>query len=211
MRKRHALTALTLGLGLALSPLAFAQQQQAAELREQWERITTQAPEGERRQALGALAERAEALVGQHPEAAELLTWQGIILASEARERSGLGALSRARSARDALERAIELDPQGLNGSAYVTLGALYDRAPGRPVGFGNEETAEAMFQRALAIRPQGIDVNLYYAEFLAEAGRQDEAREHARRASDGEARDERQASDEALRAQARALLRRLD
>lgn len=209
MRKCHALSALTLGLSLALSPLAVAQQQEAAELRQQWEQITTQP--GERRDALAALAERAEALVGQYPEAAELLTWQGIILASEARERSGLGALNRARGARDALERAIELDPQGLNGSAYVTLGALYDRVPGGLIGFGDDEIAEAMFQRALTIRPQGIDVNFYYAEFLAEAGRQDEAREHARRASDGEARAERQASDEALRTQARALLRRLE
>ncbi|WP_431025733.1 tetratricopeptide repeat protein [Halomonas sp. H5] len=209
MRKCHALSALTLGLSLTLSPPAIAQQQEAAELRQQWERITTQP--GEQRDALAALAERAETLVGQYPEAAELLTWQGIILASEARERGGLGALNRARGAREALERAIELDPQGLNGSAYVTLGALYDRVPGGLIGFGDDDTAEAMFQRALAIRPQGIDVNFYYAEFLAESGQAAQAREHARRALEGEARTERQASDEALRTQARALLRRLE
>ncbi|MDC8803592.1 hypothetical protein PRZ61_09075 [Halomonas pacifica] len=209
MSKRHAFPALALGVSLVFSPLAVAQQQEVAELRRQWERITTQP--GEQGDALAALAERAETLVGEYPEAAELLTWQGIILASEARERGGLSALSRARSAREALERAVELDPQGLNGSAYVTLGALYDRVPGGLIGFGDDDTAEAMFQRALAIRPQGIDVNFYYAEFLVESGRQDEAIAHARRALEGEARAERQASDEALRTQARALLRRLE
>ena len=55
-----------------------------------------------------------------------------------------------------------------------------------------------------------GIDVNFYYAAFLEEEGRLDEAREHARRAVEGEARPDRQASDEALRDEARALQQRL-
>ena len=73
-----------------------------------------------------------------------------------ARERGGLGALGTAGDARDVLERAIEIDPTGGNGSAYVTLGALYDRAPGRPLGFGNSDTAERMFQRALELSMPG-------------------------------------------------------
>ena len=77
-------------------------------------------------------------------------------------------------------------------------------------MGFGNSATAERMFQRALQIRPDGIDVNYYYATFLEDEGRRDEAREHAQRAVDGTAREDRQASDEALREQARALLSQL-
>src|SRR5690554_6825909 len=178
---RSKLLAATLGAGLMLAPLAavLAWESDVGALERRWEQITTQQDEGERRGALKALSERAERLVEANPDVAQPLIWYGIIEASHARERSGLGALSSARAARDALERAVEIDPQGGNGSAYVTLGALYDRAPGRPVGFGNSDTAERMFQQALEIRPDGIDVNFYYAAFLAEEGRQAEAREH--------------------------------
>lgn len=212
MRARRLWLSACLGLGMLAAPLAglFAWEYDVEALKNRWERIVTEHPEGERREALKALAGQAERVVEANPDEAMPLVWHGIIEASHARERSGLGALSSARSARDSLERAIELDPQGGNGSAYVTLGALYDRAPGRPLGFGNSETAQRMFDRALRIRPEGIDVNFYYAAFLAEEGRLDEAREHARRAVEGQAREGRTASDEALREEARALLERL-
>src|SRR5690554_4983804 len=158
---RSKLLAATLGAGLMLAPLAavLAWESDVGALERRWEQITTQQDEGERRGALKALSERAERLVEANPDVAQPLIWYGIIEASHARERSGLGALSSARAARDALERAVEIDPQGGNGSAYVTLGALYDRAPGRPVGFGNSDTAERMFQQALEIRPDGVAV----------------------------------------------------
>lgn len=205
-----------LAVGLLALPLVFstnpaqAYQSDVESLKSRWEAATTELRGTQRREALSTLADEATGLAGANADQAEVLVWQGIVLASYARERSGLGALGSARDARDALERAVELDPQGLNGSAYVTLGALYDRVPGRPLGFGNSETAERMFQRALEIRPDGIDVNYYYAEFLYGEERYEEAREHAARAVEGEARGDRQASDEALRIEARTLLSRL-
>jgi len=196
---------------LVFSPLtATAFESELFSLQNRWEHTVTALPDNQRQSTLKALATEAEQLAGQHSGEADVLVWQGIILASYARERSGLGALGTAGDARDALEKAIEIDPQGLNGSAYVTLGALYDRAPGRPLGFGNSNTAERMFQRALEIRPDGIDVNYYYATFLKEEGNQQAAREHAQRAVNGTARDNRQASDEALRREAEALLNQL-
>lgn len=209
---RRQLLAAALGTALLIAPFTVAQawENEVEALKQRWEQITTLRAEGQRRHSLKSLSDEAERLVQANPGEAQPLIWYGIIEASHARERSGLGALGSARSARDALERAIEIDPQGGNGSAYVTLGALYDRAPGRPVGFGNSATAERMFQRALQIRPDGIDVNYYYATFLEDEGRRDEAREHAQRAVDGTAREDRQASDEALREQARALLSQL-
>jgi tetratricopeptide (TPR) repeat protein len=209
---RRQLLAAALGTALLIAPFTVAQawESEVEALKQRWEQITTLRAEGQRRHSLKSLSDEAERLVQAHPGEAQPLIWYGIIEASHARERSGLGALGSARSARDALERAIEIDPQGGNGSAYVTLGALYDRAPGRPVGFGNSATAERMFQRALQIRPDGIDVNYYYATFLEDEGRRNEAREHAQRAVDGTAREDRQASDEALREQARALLSQL-
>nr|WP_298415345.1 TRAP transporter TatT component family protein [uncultured Halomonas sp.] len=202
------LKASLLGLFLALSvPSVLAQESELFSLKNRWENITTQMPEDSRAKALEELADEASTLVRQYPDNARVLIWQGIVVASQARVSGGLTALGLAKEARSILERGIKLDPQGNNGSAYVTLGALYDRVPGWPVGFGDSETAEAMFQKALAIRPKGIDVNYYYAAFLEDQGRKDKALEHARRAVNGEARSERQISDEALRGQARRLL----
>ncbi|MFG6666853.1 TRAP transporter TatT component family protein [Halomonas sp. HNIBRBA4712] len=205
------LLALTLGGALALSPLAAsAYQDELFSLKNRWEHTVTDLPANQRQGTLEALSSEAATLAEQNPNSADVLVWQGIILASYARERSGLGALGTAKDARAVLERAIEIDPQGSNGSAYVTLGALYDRAPGRPLGFGNSDTAERMFQRALEIRPNGIDVNYYYAAFLKEEGQTQAAREHAQRAVDGTARESRQLSDEALRREAQTLLQSL-
>lgn len=207
----RSLIAAAVGTAVALSPLtATAFEGALFSLKNRWEHTVTDMPANERESTLKALAGEVEQLVEEHQDEADVLVWQGIILASYARERGGLGALGTAGDARDALEKAIEIDPQGLNGSAYVTLGALYDRAPGRPLGFGNSETAERMFQRALEIRPDGIDVNYYYAAFLKEEGNEQAAREHAQRAVNGNARASRQVSDEALRRDAETLLNQL-
>ncbi|MDT8879789.1 TRAP transporter TatT component family protein [Halomonas saccharevitans] len=205
-----------LGPGLLAASLAQAQaepqawDQEVGELRHRWERITTEMPEDRRESALESLSKESSALAEAYPRQGPVLVWRGIVLASHARAAGGLAALGSAKQAREVLERAVELDPEGHNGSAWVTLGALYDRAPGWPVAFGDEQTAERMFRRALSIRPEGIDVHYYYAAFLEEEGRRDEAREHARRAIDGTARATRPLSDEALRDDARALLARL-
>ncbi|HET8789587.1 MAG TPA: tetratricopeptide repeat protein [Modicisalibacter sp.] len=209
---RRLLQASALGLALLLAvPNVLAQESELFSLKNRWEHVTTQTPPDDQVDALAALASEAEALAQQYPNDARILTWQGIVLASQASAEGGLGALGLAKDARAALERAIAIDPRGNNASAYVTLGALYARAPGWPIAFGDSETAEAMFQKALEIRPQGIDVNYYYASFLAEEGRTAQAIEHARRAVEGQVREGREASDEARRDDARALLESLE
>ncbi|XKE44600.1 hypothetical protein LG302_14655 [Halomonas organivorans] len=210
---RRSLFAAALSLGLAATPLAeaLAWEDELFSLRSRWEHTTTAMDEARRVDALEALAEEAEDLADAHPEASTVLVWQGIVLASLAREAGGLDALGAAKEARRVLERALELDPRGHHGSAYVTLGALYDRAPGWPVAFGDDDTAERMFREALEIRPEGIDVHYYYAAYLEEEGREDEALVHARRAANGQAREGREASDEALREKAWAMVDRLE
>lgn len=209
MRKTLAVT--LLGGTFAFASLTVsAYESELFSLKNRWEHTVTQAPKNEREDILNALADEANALAEQHSDSADVLVWKGIVLAALAREKGGLGALGNAKDARDALERAIEIDPTGNNGSAYVTLGALYDRVPGGLISFGDTDTAEQMFQRALEIRPEGIDVNYYYAAFLQEEGNTQAAHEHAKRAVNGRARDNRKASDEALREDAASLLKSL-
>lgn len=205
--RRRLLWASALGPTLSLIiPHVLAQDSELFALKNRWEHIATQTPPDVRAQAFESLAEETNALAGRYPDNAEVLVWQGIMLASEARAKGGLGALALAKDARAVLERAIEIDPRGNDGLAYVALGALYDRVPGWPVGFGDSDTAETMFQRALEIRPDGIGVNYYYAAFLEAEGRESEALAYARRAVNGEARVGREAFDEALREEAKAL-----
>ncbi|SJN13928.1 hypothetical protein CZ787_12585 [Halomonas citrativorans] len=204
---------ITAGLSsmLALLPLtATAYESELFSLKNRWEHTMSGLPANQREGTLKVLSDEATTLVSENSDQPELLVWQGIILASYARERGGFGALGIAGDARDALEQAIALDPQGGNGSAYVTLGALYDNVPGRPISFGSSEKARQMFQRAVEIRPEGIDVNYYYAEFLLDEGDTAAAREHAERAVSGTPRAQRELSDEALRRDAQAMLNRL-
>lgn len=196
---------------LTLSSAAFGDEaSDVFALSKRFEHTLTEVPESQREATLEALAEDATALADEYPDSTEVLIWKGVVLASYASARGGLGALGDAKAARKALERAIQMDPEGNAGSAYVTLGALYDRVPGGLIGFGDSDTARRMFQRALAIRPDGIDVNYYYATFLAEEGETQAAREHAQRAMSGSARDARKATDEALRRKAKVLLNTL-
>lgn len=201
-----ALTALSTTLAFT-SVNAMAYESELFSLKNRWEHTVTEMPKSQREAALSGLAEEISQLAEQHSDQAEVLVWKGVVLAAYARERGGLGALGDAKEARNTLERAIEIDPDGNNGSAYVTLGALYDRVPGGLISFGDSDTADEMFQRALEIRPDGIDVNYYYAAFLQEEGNTQAAREHAERAVNGTAREGRQASDEALRRDAEAML----
>lgn len=205
------LVAAALGSTLALLPLtAIAYESELFSLKNRWEHTVSDLPANQRESTLKTLASEATTLAQENADQADVLVWQGIILASYARERGGLGALGVAGDARDALERAIELDPQGSNGSAYVTLGALYDNVPGRPISFGSSEKAGQMFQRAVEVRPDGIDVNYYYAAYLLDEGDTEAAREHAERAVNGTPRAQRELSDEALRRDAQTMLNRL-
>ncbi|MDN3524286.1 TRAP transporter TatT component family protein [Halomonas sabkhae] len=206
MRQRLWL-AVAICLCLGMSSLAHAWQEEVFAQTRRWEHISTDMAQSRRADALSTLSEEAAALAQANPDVSEVLINQGIILASLARETGGLDALGPAKQARRVLERAIELDPQGRQGSAHVTLGALYARAPGWPVAFGDDETAEAMFQRALELQPQGIAAHYYYAVFLADEGRDAQALEHARQAREGEARASVTAWDETLRERSAGLV----
>ena len=76
------------------------------------------------------------------------------------------------KEARGNLEAALKLDPTALDGSAYTSLGTLYYKVPGFPVGFGDDDKAGKLLQKALKLNPNGIDPNYFYAEYLFEQGR---------------------------------------
>lgn len=175
-------------------------------LMQRWGNVEYQMQGDAQLKAFEDLADEADALARSQPDDPHVLTAQGVVLASFAKAKGGLGALDLAKRARAALEKAISLDPQGENGSAYVTLGALYQHAPGWPIAFGDSDKARELLHKAVSIRPDGIDTNFYYAQFLEEQGEDAEALTYAKRAVDGQSRAGR-SSDEALRQEAERWL----
>lgn len=118
-------------------------------------------------QAYESLIEQSESAVRQHADSAEILVWNGIIKSSFAGAKGGVGALSYAKQAKKSLEAAMKISDMVLQGSAYTSLGTLYFKVPGWPLGFGNDEKAEQLLKKALEINPDGIDSNYFYADYL--------------------------------------------
>lgn len=195
-------------LSAGLIGSAAAQQNELFPLMQRWGNVEYEMQGDAQQRAFESLVKEIDALAQRYPDNAHVLTAQGVVLASYAKAKGGLGALDLAKQARKALERAIQIDPQGENGSAYVTLGALYQHAPGWPIAFGDDDKAGELLKRAVEIRPDGIDTNFYYAQYLEDQGQHAEARQYAERAVEGQARKGR-ASDEALRQEVRQWLAR--
>ncbi|SDG83764.1 hypothetical protein SAMN04488136_103177 [Vibrio xiamenensis] len=122
------------------------------------------------------LIKRNQQALDAEPNRPELKVWLAINKSSLAGVEGGLGALSKVKEAKALLEQVIEQAPETLDGSAYTSLGSLYYKVPGWPVGFGDDDKAEQMLKKALALNPKGIDPNYFYGDFLAEDGRKKEA-----------------------------------
>ena len=135
--------------------------------------------------------------------------WEGIIVSSFAGAKGGLGALNLAKQAKALYENSLQIDPNALDGSAYNSLGVLYYKVPGWPLGFGDKPKAQELLQKALAINPKGIDPNFFYGELLIETGKPAEAVAYLERAVNAPPRPGREVADAGRRAEATELLRK--
>ena len=208
---RRALAALTTASVLAATWLSSAHAANVdgavTELQREWEAIRYQVPAPEREKRFEALAAKAHAVSESFAGRSEPLVWEGIIVSSWAGEKGGLGALGLVKQAKSLYEAAIQLDGNVLDGSAYSSLGVLYYKVPGWPLGFGDKGKAQQLLQKALTLNPQGIDANFFYGEYLLETHRADEAVTYLERAVQAPPRAGRALADEGRRGEARALL----
>ncbi len=171
-----ALALLALSLGLSGLAAADPVEDSLRPILDEWAVIKYRTPEKQQEARYRALAQQAHKLAEAHPGRAEPLIWEGIALSSEAGAKGGIGALSLAKAARDKLEQAIKRDERALKGSAWTSLGTLYYKVPGWPIGFGDKARAEEMLNKSLAINPDGIDPNFFRGEYLFERERYGEA-----------------------------------
>jgi len=172
-----------------------------------WAAITYQTPGNEKQAAFNGLIANAKQVSESFPNRAEPLIWQAIVLSSAAKVEGGLGALSKVKEAGDDLLIADKIDPNALNGSIYNSLGSLYAKVPGWPIGFGDKKKAREYFEKALTINPDGIDPNYFYADLLADQGEYAKAAEHLKRALAAPPRAGREDADNGRRREVENLL----
>lgn len=205
-----ATVATTAAIVLPLTARADAVEDAVANLQHEWEVIKYQTANTEREKRYEALATKAHQVSESYPGRGQPLTWEGIITASWANEKGGLGALGLVKKAKALYESAIRIDGSVLDGSAYTSLGVLYYKVPGWPVSFGDKDKAHDLLQKGLTLNPKGIDPNYFYGEFLWETHHPDEALTSLERALQAAPRPGRQISDAGRREEVRALIAKI-
>lgn len=182
-----------------------------ANLQHNWAKATYQTAKDQQEPAFKALVEQAHQLSARYPEASEAMIWEAITLSGYAKSMGPLhpvNALKAAEQARDLLLASIKSNPQALHGSAYTTLGSLYFRVPGWPIGFGDKKKAREYLEKALQLNPNGIDSNYFYADFLRAQGEYAEAVSYYQKALQAPARPGREDADAGRRQEAEEGLR---
>lgn len=116
---------------------------------------------------IDTLAKFAAGLVEKYPGRVEPLIWEGIVTSEEAGMAGTLSAMGYANRAKAILDQAYAKDPAALDAGAPTSLGVLYSRVPGWPVGFGDNEKARELLKQAVSLAPNGMDANYFYADFL--------------------------------------------
>ncbi len=177
------------------------------ELQHDWETVRYQSAAADREKGFEALSAKAHKVSETFPGRAEPLVWEGIAVSSWAGEKGGLGALGLVKQAKALYESAIAIDGTALEGSAYNSLGVLYYKVPGWPVGFGDKAKAKELLTKALSLNPKGIDPNFFYGEYLIETKQPQQAVAYLERALQAPARPGRQVADTGRREEARELL----
>jgi len=184
-----------------------ADQQRLNGIQQSWAHIQYDLPEGQRTEAFEKLAAQASSFKQERQMLAEAWIWSGIVTSSWAGAQGGLGALSKVKDAKADLEKALTLDPKALQGSAYTSLGALYDRVPGWPIGFGDSDKAEQLLKMALQMNPNGIDSLYFWGDHLYRQKRYAEARAALQKALLAAPRPGRESADTGRRKEIEMLL----
>jgi tetratricopeptide (TPR) repeat protein len=116
---------------------------------------------------IDVLAKFAGSLTKKYPGRVEPFIWEGIVTSEEAGMAGTMSALGYAKKAKAILEQAYAKDPAALDAGAPTSLGVLYSRVPGWPIGFGDNDKARQLLVQAVSLAPNGMDANYFYADFL--------------------------------------------
>ena len=146
-----------------------------------WEHVKLQVSDrDDQEKQMASLAQRAGQIAKQYENIPDPIVWVGIITSEQASlandNGSPIKALQFAKRARDILEEVEKTNPETMDAGAPTTLGVLYDRVPGFPIGFGDKDRARYYLQEAIRSAPNGLDANFFYGDFLFKLGERSEA-----------------------------------
>lgn len=170
--------------------------EQVAEVQHHWAEANYQLKGKAQQTRFEGLLKEADAVAQANPAYAEALIWRGIVQSSYAGIKGGLGALGLAKAAKADFEQALKINDKALAGSAYTSLGTLYFKVPGWPLGFGDNDKAEQLLKQALAINPDGIDSNYFYGVFMLDQRQYQQAEQYLLKAQQAPARPDRPLAD---------------
>ncbi len=183
---REFVTAIATLLLVALSVCAKAGEipslkSELLRLAHDWEHVKLQVSDrDDQEKQMASLAQRAGQIAKQYQNIPDPIVWVGIITSEQASLANDNGspvkALQFAKRARDILEKVEKTNPETMDAGAPTTLGVLYDRVPGFPIGFGDKARARHYLQEAIRSAPNGLDANFFYGDFLFKLGEQSEA-----------------------------------
>lgn len=176
-----------------------------------WAKANYELKDEEQSKAFEHLIEQAKAATEKYADKAESWIWSGIIQSTYAGKAGPLSALGYAKAAKADLEKALSINPDALQGSAYTSLGTLYFKVPGWPLGFGDDDKAEEMLKKAVAINPNGIDSNYFYADFLIEQDEYLQAKKYLLKAQSAAPRPQRPLADKGRQIEIAHLLEKVN
>ena len=140
----------------------------------EWEHVKFEVDNrDEQEKQMVVIAQHAADIAQKYQNAPDAMIWVGIITSEQASMASENGspfkALGFAKRAREILENAEKIDPVTLDAGAPTSLGVLYYRVPGFPIGFGDKAKARHLLEEAVRNAPNGLDANYFYGDFLYE------------------------------------------
>lgn len=185
--------------------------QAISRLQHEWAIVNYKTPEDAKGSAFETLAGMAHDVSLRYPHNAEPLVWEAIVLASEAKVKGGFSALGLARDARNLLLSAEKINPAALDGSIYTTLGSLYYKVPGWPIGFGDRKKAREYLDKAMKMNPNGIDVNYFYGDMMLDDGNYDAAIAYLKKALAASPRVGREVADAGRRVEIQSDLKKAE
>ena len=206
--------AIILGLAYTLLSSALVHAQANAEvtgLQQRWAEVNYLLEGKSQVEAFNTLIDDAEKVTRSQSSSADAWIWSGIIRSSYAGAKGGLGALSAAKAAKADFEKAMSINADAMDGSAYTSLGVLYLNVPGWPVGFGDEDKGVELLKKGLELSPNGIDANYFYAEYLFKQKQDDDATRYLNRAMSAPARPGRELADQGRRAEIEQILQQIE
>jgi len=187
MNKHHIMLRATLAAALAVALPAAAlagMTEDVKAVNDGWAHIAYEVKgSSTQTKALDKLAKDAATTVARYPGKAEPLLWQGIVVSEQANRANIFHKLGLAGRARDLIAKAYAIDPKAADGGAAMSLGVLYYKVPGSPIGFGDKDKAKKLLKEALALDPNGLDANYFYGDYLLDQGDKAGARSYFQKA----------------------------